>query len=1228
MIFKMTYPIRKVLTFIFVVSCFNLFAQMPASYGTSGATNNINSEVISRFLFGSGNIAAPFSWSPVIPSGGTDITNPNSTGNNILPCRGYSDHTLGNNNPSDGNPTNSEHMAIVERGQMYSMQIVGQRCSGSGWGVPFNTQRGVKVFIDFNQDGVFNPNTENVLPLAFQGTGTGWTPTYNVFNVMIPATALTGTTHMRVVYSRLGTVPFFTWYQIMPQGMYSYGETQDYTIEISGLIDSLNITNINCNGVNNGIIEVVPHATAPVGLEYSISGMLGPFQSSPIFTGLSPGIGYDIWVRDPSTGELEEYNANTVFLTEPNAINFTPTVTSNYNGSQISCFGATDGEITVSVSGGIPPYDYSIDNGATFVSTALSPHTITNISDGTYDIYIQDANGCTAGPISLALTEPDPVTANTLVTSNYNGQDVSCTGASDGQITMIGLGGTAPYLFDFDNSGLSTNAIINNLSSGTYDMTIEDANGCTNSYTGAATLTDPPILVIGGVSVTSNYNGEDISCNGASDGIIEIIASGGTSNAGEYTYFLDNIGFGSGPSPYLVTNLNDNTYGVVVQDDNGCVTASTQITLTEPPLLSIINAFVSSGISCNGLTDGEITIDAQGGTGAYQYSIDNGQSYLLSSVFGSLPENSYNCYVIDDNGCIAGPSTVDLIEPSVLVLNSAAVTSNFNGMQTSCDGSSDGEITILASGGTPNYNYSVTGSAPFFPSNVVSGLQAGNYDVVVQDANGCETNAAAMILNITSPAAISASTIVTSDYNGEDISCNGYSDGEITITTTGGTGSAYTYMLDAANYNGASPYSVSALSAGLYSITVLDANGCTFSIPATIITEPTPLSLSTSQLDAGCNGAADGSALVTPTGATPSYNYLWNTGETTANISALVAGSYSVTVTDQNGCTESISIDILQPQISTEVTDITCFGAANGIIDVIITNGNNSYSYSWNDPASQNTSTASNLATGVYTVTATDVFGCELIATDSVTQPEELIVNILSSTLCSSTDIAKVEVEVDGGFMPYQFLWNTTDVTSVIYVVDGNYSIDVTDANSCVTTQSVVVEPYYPITITYQTSSASCIDNNDGLIVVAASGGYTPYTYDWSNGALDSIVNVSSGEYTLTIIDNEGCEESATMSVSADQATCLEVYSAFSPNGDQNNDYWYIGNIELYPDALVEVFNRWGDRVFAAKNYTNAWSSAWNGNYEEKPLPSATYYYVITLNNGESPYKGNVTIVR
>ena len=114
----------------------------------------------------------------------------------------------------------------------------------------------------------------------------------------------------------------------------------------------------------------------------------------------------------------------------------------------------------------------------------------------------------------------------------------------------------------------------------------------------------------------------------------------------------------------------------------------------------------------------------------------------------------------------------------------------------------------------------------------------------------------------------------------------------------------------------------------------------------------------------------------------------------------------------------------------------------------------------------------------------------------------------------------------------------------------------------------------------------------------------------------------------LTITDDEGCEETSYVGVLANQATCLEVYSAFTPNGDENNDYWHIENIELYPDALVEVFNRWGNRVFASKRYTNSWDAGFTGNYNGEPLPSATYYYVITLNNDESPYKGALTIIR
>ena len=1221
--------VKKIILGCFLFSSVTLSAQMPASYGSSGGTSNINAEVISRVLFGSGNVGNPFSWSPALGGGGTDITNPNSTGNNILPCRGYSDYTIGNNSITDGNTFNTEHLAIVERGMSYQMQILGQRCSGSGWGVPANTQRGIKVYIDYNQDGFFDPNLENVI-LPFQGTLNGWFPTFNIFNITILNTAQTGMTKMRVVYARLGTMPFFVWQQIQPQGTYTFGETQDYSIEIAGLIDTALTTNISCNGADDGIIEIVPGAFAPAGLEYSITGMMGPFQSSATFNGLLPNTPYDVWVRDPATGELEEYDFNPVILTEPDPLTFAANVSSNYNGSQISCTGATDGEITVTVSGGTAPFDYSIDNGTSFVALAASnPFTITALGDGTYDIFVQDVNGCTTTATSISLSEPANLNAVVNITSNYNGQDISCVGAADGEVTIVASGGTAPYQFDFNNQGLfTTNTSINGLGSGTYDLLIADANSCSNSYIGIVTLTDPTPIVFGGATIASNYNGADITCFGAADGEISILASGGTSTSGDYTFLVDNSSAGTGPSPFSVSNLGEAVYNVTVEDDNGCSTLPFPIALTAPPLLELQSAVVSSAISCNGFSDGEITISALGGVGTIQYSIDNGASYGSSPVIGSLAQNSYSCYIIDDNDCEAGPEVVFVSEPSVLVLTGASVSSNYNGADISCVGSTDGEITVSASGGTPAYNFSLTGSPPFLPTNLFTGLPAGTYDVVVQDANGCETLAGTTLVTISSPSSIVSSALVSSDYNGQDISCNSFSDGEITVSSSGGTGTSYTYSLPAANYSGTSPYTITGLAAGGYPITVTDINGCTSTIPSVAISQPTPIVLNTSQLDAGCNGAADGSASVIPNGGTPGYIYLWDSGQMTANITDLIAGTYSVLVTDVNGCSQSTLVTIFEPTISTIATDVSCFGSANGTLEAIITNGSNAYSFSWNDPSGQTTALATNLEPGVYTITASDVFGCEIIATDSIFQPEEITVNILSTTLCTAFELAKVKAEVDGGIMPYQFLWSSSESSSEIFVTDGSYNLDVTDANSCVTTQTVVVEPYSPINISFTTTPASCIDNNDGIIASTVSGGYMPYEYYWSHGPQTPTINVAEGFYSLNLIDNEGCEASSDIVVSALDATCLELFSAFSPNGDQNNDYWYIGNIELYPDALVEVFNRWGDRVFAAKNYSNSWASAWNGMYEGKLLPSATYYYVITLNNSETPYRGNVTLVR
>ena len=234
------------------------------------------------------------------------------------------------------------------------------------------------------------------------------------------------------------------------------------------------------------------------------------------------------------------------------------------------------------------------------------------------------------------------------------------------------------------------------------------------------------------------------------------------------------------------------------------------------------------------------------------------------------------------------------------------------------------------------------------------------------------------------------------------------------------------------------------------------------------------------------------------------------------------------------------------------------------------------------------------------------------------------------SQLCQQNPTASALVFASGGQTPYYYMWSTGETSELINISDpGIYSIQVTDFNNCQKEISFTIEPLNPIELDFVINAVSCVDNNDGSILALPSGGYEPYTFMWTNYtelALNS--GIQSGVYGLTIIDNNQCEYFQEVEVPASSYPCVIAYSAFSPNGDQNNDYWHIDNIELYPDALVEVFNRWGDRVYSTKRYINSWDSAWQGLYKNNPLPSATYYYVITLNNEEETLTGTVTIVR
>ncbi|MCH2045283.1 MAG: SprB repeat-containing protein, partial [Saprospiraceae bacterium] len=423
---------------------------------------------------------------------------------------------------------------------------------------------------------------------------------------------------------------------------------------------SINIdANVSCNGGADGIATAIPGGGNP---PYTYLWSNG--QTTQTATGLSAGVVYTVTVSDPVCSTPE-----TVILTEPTALilNLTPT--------DLSCNGINDGTVTAAPTGGTAPYSYLWDNGAT---TA----TITGLAPNTYCVTITDDNGCT-------ITDCGVVGEPTALTLTTDSTDASCNGGADGTATATVAGGTAGYTYLWDDPTGQNTATANNLTAGTYCVTVTDNNGCTITD---CTIVNEPIALALTIAVTSDYNGEDISCNGTCDGEATVTVVGGTA---PYTYLWDNA---TAQTTAIATGLCTGTSNVTVTDDNGC-TATISITLTEPIALnpSIVG---STDASCGGTCDGTADVNVIGGIAPYTYLWDNGQTTTNST---GLCAGNQCVTVTDANGCTA-TICATINEPTPVTV-SIAITVDYNGENISCNGASDGELTATAAGGTAGYTY-------------------------------------------------------------------------------------------------------------------------------------------------------------------------------------------------------------------------------------------------------------------------------------------------------------------------------------------------------------------------------------------------------------------------------------------------------------------------------------------------------------------------------------------
>ena len=945
-------------------------------------------------------------------------------------------------------------------------------------------------------------------------------------------------------------------------------------------IPSETVNNISCKDQDNGSIDIsVAGGTANYTYAWTKTGDNSYSATSQDLSSLSPGT-YNVTIKDANDCTLTK----SFTITEPDQLVASGTI-SNKNGFGISCNGADDGSIDLSVSGGTANYSYSwsTNNGS---GLSINSQDQSGLGPGTYNVTVTDANGCTTTN-SFTVTEPTQLSISSSIPKT-NGFSISCFGANDGAIDITPSGGSGSYTYNWSTSN-GTGLVQDQqdqigLGPGLYTLTLVDSNNCSISQT--FTINQPDDILLSGV--TSNFNGFEISKKGASNGTIDLSVSGGYLLSGEtYTYLWSTTnGSGLNSNSQDQTGLTAGTYNVKVTDSNGCF-KTLSFELREPLELdfsSTLSNFNGFQISCFGANDGSIDITPSGGSGSYTYnwSTNNGIGLTQGQQNQSgLGPGNYTLNITDSNGNQTTGQFV-LTQPNEVIIAQSSM-SNYNNFEVSCFGGSDGQINITPSGGTGVYSYTWStsnGSGLQTNQKNQSGLSVGTYTVVVKDENDCSVS---KTFTLTSPSALNL-TATKKDFNGFNISCNGASDGEIDITVSGGylaSNIAYTYSWSTNNGSGLNSNSEdqTGLTAGTYTVTATDTNGC--SITQNIeITEPDPLSITETISDYNGfqiseAGENDGSIDITISGGTSNYSYQWSTNNgsglnsNSEDQTGLTAGTYTVTATDTNGCQITKEYTLNEPKELIIAIDhnangnsVLCYGDATASIKIDVTQESVSpydYSISGTTYLNQqynetdlniNASTYSfiNLPAGQYTVTVVDANGVSKSTSKEIFGPEAPLTmtsNISAfgnfNISCPGANDATIDLSISGGGgssnqATYFYSWSTLDGSGLNSSVEdqsglgpGTYTVVVKDINDCSITETFTITEAPPLTYNLDSiKNITCFGDNDGEINITVSGGTGNYNYEWSTENGSGIVQgqedqsgLGPGNYKLLLRD--GC---------------------------------------------------------------------------------------------------------
>ncbi len=607
-------------------------------------------------------------------------------------------------------------------------------------------------------------------------------------------------------------------------------------------------------------------------------------------------------------------------------------------------------------------------------------------------------------------------------------------------------------------------------------------------------------------------------------------------------------------------------------------------------------------------TGGDIVANPGGGSPPFSFLWNTGST---SANLTGLGPGTYSVTVTDGIGCQA--------VNSITLTNPLPITNNATISNISCSGANNGNISVVTSGGTPNYGYSWNTGAT---SSSINSLSAGTYILTTSDNLGCNRQDT---FNITSPMPLNIG------FNTHNILCYGTNTGSIQSSVSGGI-LPYTYSWN----NGSILDSISNLASGTYILTVLDSNGCSFADSTTII-EPSVFSVVLNGSNLTCFGNSSGTITSSINGGTSPYNVVWNNGATTANLTSLSAGSYFVNVTDNHGCSVADSVTLTEPSLlqnSFGSVNVLCNGYATGNTSSITVGGTSPYSYLWNNGAT--TSNITNLVAGDYIVGITDSQNCILTDTISITEPSALVLVPMANATCKDSCFGGVSVNYSGGVPPYQLIWSTgdTNTTFLTNLCKGSYQYVLTDGNNCVVSDSIQVG------LLSQIQAYFVLSPDSGFVPIQVSftdqstGTIIGWLWNFGDNNTSTIQNPNNtynnnGSYpvTLTVVDSLGCTDTYTVELTVLPESTILVPNVFTPNGDGVNDVFTIKSSFL-KSSKGEVFNRWGQKLYE-------WSGAkgyWNGRTLSGNLvPDGTYFYIIefeTLKSEKQVLKGTVTLLR